>query len=57
MRKNREYEAIVNKVWQMYYTQDKTITEICKIVCGLNEKEVKKMLGIREQPQCVQQVG
>lgn len=52
---NIEYKMVVDKIWNMYYNNDKTIAEICKIVCGVTEADVKKMLGIKNQPQLVQQ--
>lgn len=48
MKNNKAYEAIVNKIWNMYYTDEKSVEQIVKIVCGVNESEVKKMLGIKE---------
>lgn len=55
MKNNREYEAVVNKVWNMYYNDEKTIQQIIKIVVGVNEVEVRKMLGL--QPIKKAQVG
>lgn len=44
---NRDYQMVVEKVWRMYYENEKTVQQIVKTVVGVTEPEVRKMLNLQ----------